>query len=405
MANHGLASQPRGAALQQHQQLRGSRCAAGALRCPAVRAAPGRARVTVRADASAASQQQGGAKGKGKVLCIGEALFDLIADQKGVPRHKVKSWTPYAGGAPANVATACARLGLDVAFATALGDDALGRQLVDVCKGRGVDVRHVHLLPGKPTREVFVTRDNTGDREFAGFGLPGTGPEYADAYITKDMVPVDEMQPQTVVVTGTLGLSYPATAEALRAAVAAARERRAVVLVDVNWRPVFWEDTEAAKPIIMEYLQHADLIKLSDADLEALLGMKLSLALINPGAVAAHFPSAKGVLITAGQEGAAYAFRGPTKAEHSGVVRSFDVGVTDTTGAGDAFTAGFIYKMVMAGGVDVLAANPALLKEAVVFASAAGASTCTRAGAMESQPTLELVDALYETSKKWYNFW
>lgn len=40
-----------------------------------------------------------------------------------------------------------------------------------------------------------------------------------------------------------------------------------------------------------------------------------------------------------------------------------------------------------------------------MFASAAGASTCTRAGAIESQPTLELVEDLFNTSAKWYNFW
>ncbi|PNH05615.1 Fructokinase-2, partial [Tetrabaena socialis] len=81
------------------------------------------------------------------------------------------------------------------------------------------------------------------------------------------------------------------------------------------------------------------------------------------------------------------------------------VGVTDTTGAGDAFTAGFLYKLLQAGGLDALSANPRLLKEAVVFASAAGASTTTRAGAIEGQPTLEMVEELFETSKDWYNFW
>lgn len=60
---------------------------------------------------------------------------DLIADQKGLPREKVKSWKPYAGGAPCNVATAAARLGLDVTFMTALGDDEAGEKLLAVCQG------------------------------------------------------------------------------------------------------------------------------------------------------------------------------------------------------------------------------------------------------------------------------
>ncbi len=60
---------------------------------------------------------------------------------------------------------------------------------------------------------------------------------------------------------------------------------------------------------------------------------------------------------------------------------------------------------VQAGGLDALSANPKLLKEAVVFASAAGAVTCTRPGAIEAQPTRELVEALYESSRAWYRFW
>ncbi|PNW73509.1 hypothetical protein CHLRE_13g561850v5 [Chlamydomonas reinhardtii] len=357
----------------------------------------------VRADAAAPAS--GAANAPGKVVCIGEALFDLIADQKGVPREKVRSWKPYAGGAPCNVAVACSRLGLEVAFVTALGADKQGDELLALCKERGVNVDGVQRLADHPTRDVYVTRDDDGDREFAGFGLPGIGSEYADAHIDPERLPLDKITHGSVVVTGTLGLSYPTTALALRKAVKAAKGVGATVLIDVNWRPVFWEDGAAAKRVIMEYLQSADVIKLSDADLEALMGISLALALINPGAVAERFPNARGVLVTAGQEGASYSFRSPTKAEHSGVVPAFDVGVTDTTGAGDAFTAGFIYKMLQAGGLDAISANPRLLKEAVVFASAAGASTCTRAGAIESQPTLELVEDLFNTSAKWYNFW
>lgn len=212
-------------------------------------------------------------------------------------------------------------------------------------------------------------------------------------------------------VTGTLGLAYPATAAALRQAAAAARASpggHCRLLVDVNWRPVFWPDPEAAKPVIREYLRLAHVVKLSDADLLALYGVELEAALLNPCRVADLLPGAEGVLVTAGGEGAAYCFRsakGNSESRTAFVPPFKGVNVVDTTGAGDAFTAGFILRMLQAGGLDALMAKPAALKEAAVFASACGALTCTRPGAIEGQPSLEECERLFETSKSWQNYW
>lgn len=52
-----------------------------------------------------------------------------------------------------------------------------------------------------------------------------------------------------MLITGTLGLAYPATAAALRAAVAAAKRGDGLVVIDVNWRPVFWEDPKVWKTL------------------------------------------------------------------------------------------------------------------------------------------------------------
>lgn len=62
--------------------------------------------------------------------------------------------------------------------------------------------------------------------------------------------------------------------------------------------------------------------------------------------VAEAFPNAQGVLITAGEEGAAYCFKSAAKGESAGFIPCYNVKVAETTGAGDAFTAGFIYKLL-----------------------------------------------------------
>jgi fructokinase len=85
------------------------------------------------------------------------------------------------------------------------------------------------------------------------------------------------------------------------------------------------QDEPDPKGVIIPFLEQADLVKISDADLKYLYNMEIVTGLINPGAVAALLPRAAGVLVTAGDEGAAYSFKSPTKAEHSGFVPVFKV--------------------------------------------------------------------------------
>ena len=105
-----------------------------------------------------------------RVLCLGEILFDCLADQLGLKLEEVKSWTPYPGGAPANVACALVKLGTTAGFIGAVGEDEPGNALVKLLQDVGVDTTGVQRHPTAPTRQVYVTRDLAGDRTFAGFG-------------------------------------------------------------------------------------------------------------------------------------------------------------------------------------------------------------------------------------------
>eukprot|EP00891_Asterochloris_glomerata_P005596 jgi/Astpho2/5596/fgenesh1_pm.00079_%23_26_t len=325
-------------------------------------------------------------------VCHHDCHADCLADQKGVPLEKVQSWTPYPGGAPANVVAALGRLKVNVSFLTAIGEDNLGRQMIELLESRGVDLLGVQKVSA-PTRDVLVTRDMSGERTFAGFGA-AANEEYADAMIEADKLPLDAIRSATALVTGTLGLAFPTTAKAMHHAVGAATSSPCCVLVDVNWRPVFWAGQEdTARDTIFQYTSKADVLKVELEEAEWLYGVPAAEALEDPQRVLKAVGTAHGVLVTAGDKGCSYAFRG-TSGTVVGRVPVLDIQVSDTTGAGDAFLSGFLYSMVKAGGLQPLSNNPKALRKAVEFGSACGAFTCTQPGAIGAQPTLEQAEEL-----------
>ena len=91
---------------------------------------------------------------------------------------------------------------------------------------RGVDISAVQTVD-KPTRDVLVVYDQDGDRQFVGFGGPNDS--FADCFISAEQLPLDSLRSCVAVVTGTLGLAFPATAEAMHKAVETARTGSAVV--------------------------------------------------------------------------------------------------------------------------------------------------------------------------------
>eukprot|EP00873_Tetraselmis_striata_P003111 jgi/Tetstr1/423375/TSEL_014062.t1 len=306
---------------------------------------------------------------RSQVITIGEALFDCLAadDQMGKLRADVESWTPFPGGAPANVATALSQLGVKCTFFTALGKDEFGDQLVALLEERGVDLSGVQRVE-QPTRDVYVERSINGDRNFAGFGAPADS--YADCFIDSAKLPMELIDDAMVVVSGTLGLAYPVTRKTMEEVVARAKAAGTAVLIDVNWRPVFFDDHAAAKAMIEEK------------------------ALENPELVLAKLPNAAGVLVTAGEFGATYCFRTADGKHVSSFLPALDIKVEDTTGAGDAFTAGFLKAFVSAGGVAELQAKPELLEAALKYACSTGALTCMGKGAIAPQPKPDQVDAM-----------
>ena len=221
--------------------------------------------------------------------------------------------------------------------------------------------------------------DETGERSFAGFSLPDpTG--FADAHLICDRIDPRLFEGIKYLVIGTLGLAYPQTRASILQAVEWVRQQNGRVVLDVNWRPMFWENPAQAIGLIMDLLKSVSFLKLSDTEAQWLLDTT------DPVAIAAQRPYLEGVMVTAGAAGCRYYLGG-----YSGHVPGFDVDVEDTTGAGDAFVAGFLHKLCTLGRSCLLDADCA--HEVVRYASAVAALTTTRAGAIAGQPTPREVDA------------
>lgn len=314
-----------------------------------------------------------------RVLCLGEILLDCLADQTGRSLAEVESWTPYPGGAPANVACALTKLGTKAGFIGCVGQDEAGEQLVQVLRDVGVDATGVQRHPTAPTRKVYVVRSESGDRSFAGFGNLQTA-DFADAFLESGALPVELLEHAEFLVLGTLELAYPDTREAIERALYLAERHYVKILVDVNWRPVFWPQPDEAPERIRDLLKHADFVKLSDDEAKWLFDTA------DAGAIAAKLAHAEGVLVTAGAGGCRYCL-----GENEGYISAFSVDVEDTTGAGDGFVAGFIHQVCQQG-IKKLQ-DPETVKKVITYASAVGALTATKPGAIAAQPTAAEVDA------------
>lgn len=149
-----------------------------------------------------------------RVLCIGEILFDYLADQPGRSLEQVASWTAYPGGAPANVASGLVKLGIPSALISAVGMDEGGNQLLQVLQQVGVQTSGIQQYSTAPTRQVFVLRSDEGEREFAGFGERQSN-EFADTLLQASQIPEKLFLDADFLVLGTLALAYPQSREAI----------------------------------------------------------------------------------------------------------------------------------------------------------------------------------------------
>ena len=309
------------------------------------------------------------------VVALGELLIDfacLNTDSDGYP-----TMAAHPGGAPANFLAALTKFGAKTALLGKVGTDAFGKMLTGTLQKAGIETRGLVCADDVFTTLAFVTFDEHGDREFSFSRKPG-----ADTCLNFDELDLSLIDEAKVFHFGTLSLTDEPARTTTQKAVAYAKKAGKLITYDPNLRKPLWRDLEEAKKQLIWGLQQADVVKISDEEVEFLFGLGVEegadYILKNLGV--------KLVFVTCGADGCYF-----KNAVASGKVPSLrDIQVKDTTGAGDIFGGSAVWKLLQYG-VSPELLNEAQLRDVVTFACTSAGLSTTRSGGISSVPEYEEV--------------
>lgn len=270
-----------------------------------------------------------------KVVAIGELLIDFVPGEKGCALRDVVHFERVAGGAPANVATAVSRLGGAGVMVSQVGEDAFGEHIIETLHRNGVDTTWVYRTRRANTGLAFVSLDSTGNREFSFFRSPS-----ADLFLSPEQIVPELMDGAAALHFCSVDLVDWPVREAHRRAIELAQERGTLVCFDPNVRLPLWESPEACRDAIRAFLPYADIVKLSDDELEFVTGCGTE----REAAEQLFAGRCRLLLVTRGPDGSAV-YTPSASAEYGALA----VSVVDTTGCGDSFIGSFLYQLVRDG--------------------------------------------------------
>ncbi|WP_405736865.1 5-dehydro-2-deoxygluconokinase [Streptomyces sp. NBC_00028] len=303
------------------------------------------------------------------LITMGRIGVDLYPLQTGVPLPQVSSFGKFLGGSATNVAVAAARLGRRTAVITRTGDDPFGTYLHEALKDFGVDDRWVTPVPGLPTPVVFCEIFPPDDFPLYFYRQP----KAPDLEIDAHELDLDAIREARIFwVTGT-GLSEEPSRTATLAALAH-RAKAGLTVFDLDWRPMFWNNTawsgpDAARPFYAEALKHTTVAVGNLDEVEVATGVRepraAAEALLDAGVEIA--------VVKQGPKGVLAVDRNGNSAE----VPPLPVDVLNGLGAGDAFGGSLCHGLLE--GWD--------LEKTMRYANAAGAIVASRLECSSAMPT------------------
>ncbi|WP_082727092.1 PfkB family carbohydrate kinase [Paenibacillus riograndensis] len=318
------------------------------------------------------------------ITAIGEVLIDFTP--AGLSEKGEQLFECNPGGAPANVVVVLAKLGKSTAFIGKVGEDQFGEYLTRILLENGVNTKGLVKESRAKTTLAFVHLQEDGDRSFSFYRNPG-----ADMLLGMDDIDLEQIKGTKIFHFGSVSMTHEPSASATLKACIHAKENGALISFDPNLRPALWQDLEQAKIRIKEGLALADIVKISEEELQFITG----LTDLEEGTrqIQTQF-KVKVVLVTKAEKGCFVRFGPGSKWAD---VPGYKVDTVDTTGAGDAFLGGFLYQLLERGcSVEQIRDQDWI--PIVSFANAVGALVTTRKGAIPAIPTYRQAAALVQSA-------
>jgi fructokinase len=305
-----------------------------------------------------------------KVLCIGEALIDMICTDVNVSLSNGQHFLKKAGGAPANVAAAIAALGGEVSMAAKVGDDPFGQHLIELLYTMGVNTSLIIKDPHHFTTLAFVSLMNDGERDF--YFNRG-----ADKELTMDDLAALHLKDFQIIHFGSATAFLPGPLQATYIELLAkAKQAGCLISFDPNYRHLLFQNNSAS--FISQcalFIESCDFFKLSDEEAFLITGCDTVALAAN-----ALRKKTKAVFtITLGKEGTMLCI-----GDQIEIIESISVQAVDATGAGDAFVGAVLYQLNKRNIKDINLVSMEDWKTIIRNANKAGARTCEYMGAMEA---------------------
>ncbi len=311
------------------------------------------------------------------VVALGEILIDFLEiknDKNGYP-----TLAASPGGAPANFLTPIAKYGLKTAMIGKVGNDTFGNLLINTLKQNGINTKGIVIDDNVFTTLAFVTIDSNGERSFAFARKPG-----ADTKLRYEEVELSLIDKCKVFHFGTLSLTNNPSKNTTKKLVDYAKKKDKLISFDPNLRKPLWNNLTEAKKAMLYGLSKADIVKISDEEVEFLFNIKdkeASSFLLN------KYKNIKLVYVTCGSKGSYYATR-----KYSGFIEAMkNIKVIDTTGAGDIFGGSAMYKLLKTNKKLDKLTNDDLVNIVKFAIISAGLSTTTPGG-INSVQDIEIIN-------------